>query len=161
MPGTFVWQRSGNGHALFFVFTISLLPNYRVKYYDYIEKWYSGVACNWCVPLDIKNCNMNNDVMLLSILHGHVRIKNTYWLYNKSIYCKQFIIIYILAVISHTNQILANHQVITIHNLMFSCYVLLDHTIFSANNFIAIKTYPEKLIVKLIKIVCTITKSLT
>ena len=39
---------------LFFVFEISLeLPNYRVKYYDYIVKWCSGLACNWCVSLDI------------------------------------------------------------------------------------------------------------
>ena len=40
-------------NSLFFVFKISFLPNYCVKYYDYIVKWYSGVACNWCVSLDI------------------------------------------------------------------------------------------------------------
>ena len=35
------------------VFEISLLPNYCVKYYDYIVKWCSGMAYNWCVSLDI------------------------------------------------------------------------------------------------------------
>ena len=39
--------------SLFFVFRISLLPNYRVNYYDYIVKWCSGIPCNWCVSLDI------------------------------------------------------------------------------------------------------------
>ena len=44
-------------NSLFFVFTftISFLPNYRVKYYDYIGKWCSGIKCIWCpgVSLDI------------------------------------------------------------------------------------------------------------
>ena len=40
-------------NSLFFVFKISFLPNYCVKYYEYIVKWCSGVACNWCVSLDI------------------------------------------------------------------------------------------------------------
>ena len=40
-------------NSLFFVFKISLLPNYHVKYYDYIVKWCSTVACNRCVSLDI------------------------------------------------------------------------------------------------------------
>ena len=42
-------------NSLFFVhtFIISFLPKYHVKYYDYIVKWYSGVARNWCVFLDI------------------------------------------------------------------------------------------------------------
>ena len=65
MPGTLAWQRPRLGDAcqsgkmatlfnsLFFVFKISFLPNYRVKYYDYIVKWWSGVACKWCVSLDI------------------------------------------------------------------------------------------------------------
>ena len=62
--GTLVWQRrslhdscqSGKMAALlnslFFVFKISFLPKYRVKYYDYIVKWCSGIECNWCVSLD-------------------------------------------------------------------------------------------------------------
>ena len=40
-------------NALFFAFKISFLPNYPVKYYDYIVKLWHGVACNWCVSLDI------------------------------------------------------------------------------------------------------------
>ena len=40
-------------NSLFFVFNIFFLPNYRVKYYDYIVKWCRGAACNWCVSLDI------------------------------------------------------------------------------------------------------------
>ena len=30
-----------------------LLPNYHVTYYDYIVKWCSGIACNWCVSVDV------------------------------------------------------------------------------------------------------------
>ena len=40
-------------NSSFFVFKILLLRNDRVKYYDYIVKWCSGVACSWCVSLDI------------------------------------------------------------------------------------------------------------
>ncbi len=40
-------------NSLFFVFKILLLHNYRVKYYDYIVKWCSGVACDWRAPLCI------------------------------------------------------------------------------------------------------------
>ena len=42
-------------NSLFFVFNVPLLPKYRVKYYDYIVKWCSGVVglYNWCVSLDI------------------------------------------------------------------------------------------------------------
>ena len=40
-------------NSLFFVFKMSLLPNYCVKYYDYIVAWCNGVALNWCVSLDI------------------------------------------------------------------------------------------------------------
>ena len=62
-PGTLARQRPGIGDAcqsgkmatllnsLFFVFKISLLPNYLVKYYDYIVKWCSGVEYNWCISL--------------------------------------------------------------------------------------------------------------
>ena len=32
---------------------MSLLRNYYVKYYDYIVKWCSGIACDWCASLDI------------------------------------------------------------------------------------------------------------
>ena len=58
MPGTLALQQSGLGdvyqsgkmasllNSLFFVFKISLLPIYRVKYYDYCVKWYSGIVCN-------------------------------------------------------------------------------------------------------------------
>ena len=38
---------------VFFVFKMSLLPNYCVKYYDYIVKWCSDIVCNWYVSLDI------------------------------------------------------------------------------------------------------------
>ena len=40
-------------NSLFFVFNISFLPKYRVKYNNYIVKWCSGIYCNWCVSLDI------------------------------------------------------------------------------------------------------------
>ena len=63
MPGMLARQRLGFGDAcgdmapllnsFFFMFKISFLPNYRVKYYDYIVKWCSGVACNLCLSLDI------------------------------------------------------------------------------------------------------------
>ena len=66
MPSKLAWQRPGLGDAcqsgkmatllnslLFFVFKISLLTNYGVKYYDYIVKWCSGIACNWCASLDV------------------------------------------------------------------------------------------------------------
>ena len=36
-------------NSLSFAFANSFLPKYRVKYYDYIVKWCSGVQCNWCV----------------------------------------------------------------------------------------------------------------
>ena len=66
MAGTLAWQQPGLGdacqngkmaillNALLFLFRISLLFDYRVKYYDYIiVEWCSGVACNWYVSLDI------------------------------------------------------------------------------------------------------------
>ena len=40
-------------NSLFFVFKMSSLPKYRVMYYYYIAKWFSGEKCNWCVSLDI------------------------------------------------------------------------------------------------------------
>ena len=40
-------------NLLFFVFRVSFLPKYRVKYYDYIVKWCGGLACDWCASLDI------------------------------------------------------------------------------------------------------------
>ena len=35
------------------MFNVSLLTNYRVKYYEFIVKRCSGVACSWWVLLDI------------------------------------------------------------------------------------------------------------
>ena len=44
---------------------LKFLPNYHVKYYDYVVKGCGGVACNWCVLLEIRlilalhcNCEM-------------------------------------------------------------------------------------------------------
>ena len=63
--GTLAWQRQSLGdvcqsrnmatllNSLISVFKISFLPNFRAKYYDYIVKMCSGVACNCCVSLDI------------------------------------------------------------------------------------------------------------
>ena len=48
------WQEDDTVELIVFVFKISLLPNYRVKYYDYIVKWFSGVACNWCVKENVQ-----------------------------------------------------------------------------------------------------------
>ena len=65
MPATLARQRPRLGDAcqngkmatllnsIFFVFEMLFPPNYRVKYYDYIVKWCSGITCNWCVSLDI------------------------------------------------------------------------------------------------------------
>ena len=65
MPDTLAWQRAGLRdtcqsvkmatllNSLFFVVEISFLPNYSVKYHDYIVKRCSRTACNWFVPLDI------------------------------------------------------------------------------------------------------------
>ena len=66
LPSTYVaWQRRSLGdgcesrkmatpmNTLFFVFKISLLRNYHVKYYDYIVKWCSGITCDWSASLDI------------------------------------------------------------------------------------------------------------
>ena len=47
------WQDSDTVELTFFVFNISLLANYRVKYYDYIVNLCSAVSCNWCVSLDV------------------------------------------------------------------------------------------------------------
>ena len=40
-------------NLLFVLFRVSFLPNYRVKHYDYIVKWCSCLACDWCTSLDI------------------------------------------------------------------------------------------------------------
>ena len=40
-------------NSLYFAFKNSFLPKYRVKFYDYIVKWCSGIQCNWCVSMDI------------------------------------------------------------------------------------------------------------
>ena len=53
------WHQPGLGDAcqsgkmaLFFMFNILFLPNYRVKYYDYIVKLFSGVTCYWGISMD-------------------------------------------------------------------------------------------------------------
>ena len=55
MPATLIWPRQSIGGScqssematllisLFFVFKISFLPKYRVKFYGYIVKWCSGI----------------------------------------------------------------------------------------------------------------------
>ena len=49
-----MWQDGDTVEFILFrVHTISFLPNYRVKDYDYIVKWCTGVAYNWCASLDI------------------------------------------------------------------------------------------------------------
>ena len=51
------WYQSSDLAALlnllYFAFTNSFLLKYRVKYYDYIVKWCSGIQFNWCVSMDI------------------------------------------------------------------------------------------------------------
>ena len=42
-------------NSLFFVFKISFLLKYCVKYYADIEKWCSVIYCNWRASLDIAN----------------------------------------------------------------------------------------------------------
>ena len=58
-------------NSLFFVFKISFLPNYRAKYYDYIVKWCRGVACNWCVSLDIGLTLALSSLNHVSANNGH------------------------------------------------------------------------------------------
>ena len=47
-------------NSLFSAVKILFLPKYCVKYYDYIVKWCSGIACNWvciagyCLNLSFK-----------------------------------------------------------------------------------------------------------
>ena len=53
-------------NSLFFAFTNSFLPKYRVKYYDYIIKWCSGIYCNWCVSMDIDSS--------LALRHGSLTV---------------------------------------------------------------------------------------
>ena len=65
MPGKLACQRRSIGdlcqsgkmaallNSFFFELKISFLPKHRVKYYDYIVKWCSGIHCNWCVSLDV------------------------------------------------------------------------------------------------------------
>ena len=53
-PGSVTYTNDGDTvEIIIFVPKISLLPNYSVKYYDYIVKWCGGVVCNWRVSLDI------------------------------------------------------------------------------------------------------------
>ena len=50
-------QKSQDGGTVEFIIClvskISFLPNYCVKYYEYIVKWSSGVAFDCCASLDI------------------------------------------------------------------------------------------------------------
>ena len=51
------------------MFKISILPNYRVKYYDYIVKWCSGMKCNWCVMcIAVYWLNFSFNIIIRSIL---------------------------------------------------------------------------------------------
>ena len=43
-----IWQHSWIKICVCLIF----LPNFRIKYHDYIVKWASGVASNWCVLLE-------------------------------------------------------------------------------------------------------------
>ena len=56
--------------SLFFMFKISLLSNYRVKYYDYIVKWCNGLACNWCVSLYWLNFSFTTHL----VSPGHINV---------------------------------------------------------------------------------------
>ena len=54
MTRTVTNRRDGDTvEFIIFRFEISFLPKCCVKYYDYVVKWCSGVACNWCISLDI------------------------------------------------------------------------------------------------------------
>ena len=65
MPGTLARQRPrlGDGcqsgematllHTLCFVFKYSFQSTFRVKYYDFIVKWCSGISFDGCASLDI------------------------------------------------------------------------------------------------------------
>ena len=65
IPATLIWPRQSLGSScqstematlldsIYFVFTFSFLPKYRVVYYDYTVKWCSLINYNWCVWLDI------------------------------------------------------------------------------------------------------------
>ena len=47
--------------------------NYRAKYYYYILQWCSGVACNWCVSLDILNCCFTMQYQIItSVLNNFI-----------------------------------------------------------------------------------------
>ena len=58
IPATIIWPRQSLGggcqssemaalfNSLSFAFTNPFLPKYRVKYFDYIVKWCSGIWCN-------------------------------------------------------------------------------------------------------------------
>ena len=52
-------------NSSFFVLKISLLRNYRVKCYDYIVKWCSGIVCDWSAPLD------NSSIVALNVTFEH------------------------------------------------------------------------------------------
>ena len=54
-------------NSSFFMFKMSLLRNYCVKYYDYIVKRCSGIAGDWCASLDT-----TYNLALMSHIHGFV-----------------------------------------------------------------------------------------
>ena len=55
-------------NSLFFMFTISFLPNNCVRYYDCIVKWPRGVTCNWYASLNIALIlALKRTVLLLSL----------------------------------------------------------------------------------------------
>ena len=63
MPGTLAWLRTSLGGAAIFMqdgdtdeFVVFRFYNFAStvsKYYDYIVKCCSGIACDWCASLDI------------------------------------------------------------------------------------------------------------
>ena len=84
MPGTLAWQRPGLDDAcqsgkmatllniLLSVSKMLLLPDCRVKYYDYFVKWCSGVACDWFVSLDVG--------LILALLHHGINSRTLFHL---------------------------------------------------------------------------------
>ena len=55
-PGMPKWQDCETVEVI--IFRVLLLPNYRIKYSAYIVKWYSGIACDWCVSSCIEGGNI-------------------------------------------------------------------------------------------------------
>ena len=49
-------------NSLSFVFQISFLVKYRLKYYDYIVKWCGGIACRIVLKCGLAHLNANVNV---------------------------------------------------------------------------------------------------